>query len=54
MTVGGTKVELRNLAVNIDEAGVQIAGDDGIIGMDLVNPFHCVVVNLKDMFLKLE
>lgn len=54
MTVGGTKVELRNLAVNIDEAGIQIAGDDGIIGMNLVNPFHCVVVNLKDMFLKLE
>ena len=54
MTIGGTEVELQNLSVNIDESGFQVTGDDGIMGMDLVNQFHCVVVNLKDMFLELK
>lgn len=54
MTIGGTEVELQNLSVNIDESSFQVTGDDGIIGMDLVNQFHCVVVNLKDMFLELK
>lgn len=31
-----------------------ITGVAGIIGMDMVNQFDCVTINLKEMFLKLE
>ena len=32
----------------------QTSDDAGIIGMDMVNQFDCVTINLKEMFLKLE
>jgi len=35
------------------EAGSGV-DDAGIIGMDMVNQFDCVTINLKEMFLKLE
>lgn len=44
---------LKNLAVDITPNGIP-AEDDGNIGMDMINQFDCVTINLKDMFLKLE
>lgn len=54
LEVGRTPVRLQNLSVGIVDDGLQIWGDDGIAGMDIVNQFDCVTINLKDMFLKLE
>lgn len=52
--VGESLVKLKNLSVDITKDGIQTIGDDGILGMDMVNQFNCVTINLKDMFLKLE
>ena len=54
LRIGETPVKLQNLSVDITQEGLQMIGEDGIIGMDMVNLFNCVTVNLKDMFLKLE
>lgn len=54
LEIGNTPVTLQNLSADITEEGIQTPGDDGIVGMDMVNLFDCVTVNLKDMFLKLE
>lgn len=52
--VGGKPVTLTDLIVDVKNHGTKPAEDMGIIGMDLINPFDCVVINLKDMFLELE
>lgn len=54
LEVGKVPVEFQNISVDITQEGLQMMGDDGIAGMDMVNLFDCVTVNLKDMFLKLE
>ena len=43
-----------NLAVDTTNGDFQTSDDAGIIGMDMVNQFDCVTINLKEMFLKLE
>ena len=52
--VGKVPVELKNLAVDTTNGDFQTSDDAGIIGMDMVNQFDCVTINLKEMFLKLE
>ena len=52
--VGKVPVELKNLAVDTTNGDFQTSEDAGIIGMDMVNQFDCVTINLKEMFLKLE
>ena len=47
-------VELKNLAVDTTNGDFQTSDDAGIIGMDMMNQFDCVTINLKEMFLKLE
>ena len=54
INVGKVPVELRNLAVDTTNGDFQTSDDAGIIGMDMVNQFDCVTINLKEMFLKLE
>ena len=51
--IGNTPVRLKDLSVDITNEGMQI-GDDGTIGMSMINQFDCVIINLKDMFLKFE
>lgn len=53
MEIGDATAHLKNLAVDITPNGIP-AEDDGNIGMDMINQFDCVTINLKDMFLKLE
>ena len=52
--VGKVPVELKNLAVDTTNGDFQTSDDAGIIGMDMMNQFDCVTINLKEMFLKLE
>ena len=52
--VGDRPVTLNNLIIDIENQGTKTADDMGIIGMDMITPFDCVIINLKDMFLKLE
>ena len=54
VAVGKVPVELKNLAVDTTNGDFQTSDDAGIIGMDMVNQFDCVTINLKEMFLKLE
>lgn len=54
LNIGGTPVVLQNLGVDVTTEGLQMVSDDGIIGMDMVDQFDCVTINMKDMFLKLE
>lgn len=54
LKVGESSIKLQNPPVDVTKDGIQTIGDDGILGMDMVNQFNCVTVNLKDMFLKLE
>lgn len=54
LNVGGSPVRLQDLSVDITPTGIQMPDDDGIVGMNLVNLFDCVIINLKDMFLKPE
>lgn len=54
MRIGDKQVFLKNLIVDTKNYGIEPANDMGIIGMDMINSFDCVIINLKDMFLKLE
>ena len=53
MEIGDATAHLKNIAVDITPNGIP-AEDDGNIGMDMINQFDCVTINLKDMCLKLE
>ncbi len=52
--VGGVPVELRDLQVDVTAQDPQTSGNDGNIGLGLVEQCDCVIVNFKDMFLKVE
>lgn len=51
--VGKVPVKLNNLMVDVKNYDIHPSADMGILGMDMVNQFNCVIVNLKDMYLKL-
>lgn len=52
--VGSVPVEFKDLEVDITTQGLQVAGNDGSIGLGLVEQCDCVIVNFKDMYLKVE
>lgn len=52
--VGKVPVELKNLMVEFADYDTPLSDEMGNIGMDMITPFECITINLKEMFLKLE
>lgn len=52
--IGGVPVELNDLEVDVTTQGLQTSGNDGSIGLDLVEQCDCVIVNFNEMYLKVE